>query len=334
MRSRIAVIALALSGLSLCIPLAFAQEAQKAFTLSMRSSAGILYGQAEEYVYYQDFATDYKVSELDWPFEPLAYIGQGLDFGSKSGIFASLDVKEALPGVVGSMTDSDYLNFDGQRTHFSESDSYAERMIAAELRAGYELPGSGPFRFAAYLGFSYLDFKWSARDGYYQYPTSGSTGSYPAWSASETKTPIYGTSILYEAAYLSAYLGARASYALEKGLSLGAYCSFSPIAFAYTADNHELRQLNFYSTLKSGYLAEPGLSIEYALKPGARLSLSASYKAIWNLKGDLSAVNQGTSSTSSYYNYYAGPDSSSTSKGDSGAAISMLDVGLSFTMAY
>jgi outer membrane protease len=332
-------------GLIFCAVLASAQDVEKAFTISTRSTAGLLCGQAEEYVYNQDWATDYKNSELDWPFEPLFYVGEGIDLSTTMGLFASLDVKEGLPGKTGEMTDSDYLNGDGARTNFSQSDSDTERMVIVDLKLGYNLPFDFPVKVGAYVGFSYMDIKWSAQDGYYQYPTSGQmygwyndgtpyNGTYADWSADETKTPIYGTSILYETAYLEGSLGFRASYILVRNLSVGGFFSFSPVVYCYTEDNHELREVNFYSTLKNGLSVEPGLSISYTIKPGASLSLSASYKTVWNLKGDLTEVNQGSTSTSSYSNYYAGPDSSSTGANDSSAAISMLDASLSFTMAY
>lgn len=326
---------LVLIAILVCASLASAQNAQKAFTISTRSSAGFLYGQAEEFVYYQYASPDYKVSELDWPFKPLFYVGEGIDLSTKIGIFASLNVKEGLSGKTGTMTDSDYLNGDGARTNFSESDCYTERLIIVDAKAGYELPLASPLKVGVYLGFSYMDFKWSARDGYYQYPSYQYTdGSYPVWTSDETKTPIYGTSLLYETAYLEGCLGLRTSYPLAQGLTIGGFFSFSPVVYCYTEDNHELREINFYSTLENGFSVEPGLSIAYTLKPGASLSLSASYRTVWNLKGDLTEVKQGTSSTSSSYNYYAGPDSTSTSADDSGAAISMLDASLSFRLAY
>lgn len=327
-------LALVVVGLLFCAVLASAQDTEKAFTISTRSTAGLLCGQAEEYVYDQSYLANYKVSELDWPFAPLFYVGEGIDLSTKIGLFASLDVKEGLPGKTGDMTDSDYLNGDGNRTLFSESDCYSERLIIVDAKAGYNLPLDSLFKVGAYIGFSYMDFKLSARDGYSQYPDQNSDGSYPAWTSDLTKTPIYGTGILYETAYLSGLIGLRASYPVAQKLSVGGFFSFSPMVYCYTTDNHELREINFYSTLENGFSVEPGLSITYTLKPGASLSLSASYKTVWNLKGDITSVNQGSTSTSSYYNYYAGPDSSSTGTNDSGAAISMLDASLSFTMAY
>jgi outer membrane protease len=323
-----------------------ADDTQKAFSLSTTTSCGLLYGQANEYVYNQYVSTDYKNSELTWPFEPLLFVGAGLKLDTKMGLVASLDVRQGLAGKTGTMTDSDFLNGDGVRTHFSQSDSYTERAILLDLKVGYDLPMTDKaWMFGFYGGFSYMDFKWSARDGYYQYPTTGSeyywdsygnlvAGTYTPWSSGETKTPIYGTGILYEEAYLLGLFGVHVGYKLGGGFSLGAACSVAPLALCYTEDNHELRQIDFYSKLTGGFMIEPCLSVEYAIKPGASLRLDLAYRSISGLKGDITSVQQGTSSTSSNYNYFAGPDSASTGTGDSGAFISMLDASLSFHLAF
>ena len=120
-----------------------------------------------------------------------------------------------------------------------------------------------------------MDFKWSARDGYYQYPTSGDSyywdtngnyhpGTYAPWSADETKTPIYGTGIIYETAYLGAAIGLRARYALPGGFSIDASFAFTPLLSCYAEDNHVLRQVDFYSTLSGGFMVEPRVAVEWA----------------------------------------------------------------------
>jgi plasminogen activator len=322
------------------------QDAVPAFTLSTTTSVGLLDGMAYEEVYNQAVSTNYKNSELTWPFEPLFYVGAGLSLDTRSGFFATLDLREGLDGKTGSMTDSDFLNGDGVKTNFSQSDCYTERAILLDLKVGYDYPLGSGFKIGFYGGFSYMDFKWSARDGYYQYPTSGSgyyIGSngvvqdpnpYNPWSPGETKTPLYGIGILYEQAYLTGSLGLRASYRVLDRLTLAASFSFSPLTYCYTEDNHVFRTVDFYSTLSGGIMLEPGISAEYAIKPGASLKLAVSYRTIYNLIGDITQVDQGTTSTSSGGNYYAGPDSTSTGTNGSGASISMLDASLVFRLVF
>jgi outer membrane protease len=323
---------------------AIGEAAPKDIRISTATTAGILYGSSRELVYNQHLSANYKNSELIWPLEPLFYAGAGLALQTGSGIFASLDLRQGFAGKNGAMTDSDFLNGDGVRTHFSQSDGYVERALLLDLKLGYDFRLASPIKLRAYAGFSYMDFKWSARDGYYQYPDSGSDyyydgsgfhpGTYTPWSASETKTPIYGTGILYEQAYLLGSLGLGASYSLLPGLVASASFSFSPLAFCYTEDNHELRLVDFYSKLSGGLMLEPGLGLEYSLRPGASLRLDLAWLWLGNLKGDIIQVDQGTTSTSSGGNYFAGPDSASLGKNDSGAALSMLDASLMFKLAF
>jgi outer membrane protease len=314
----------------------FGQSAQ-AFTLSTTTSSGVLYGESFDYVYNQNVSTNYKNSELDWPFQPVFYTGEHLSLTTGIGVFATLDVKEGLPGNGGTMTDSDFLNGNGVRTHYSQSESYMERAVLADLAIGYDLP-IGAFTFGASVSFSYMDFKWSARDGYYQYPTSGydyyfnSSGFVPGtdtpWSASETKTPLYGTGILNEQTYLIGSAGLQASWRILDSLSLSASFSYAPLAYCFTADNHELRLINFYSTLSNGFMIEPRLDVTYVVAPHASIALSVDYRQLFNLIGNATEVNQGTTSTGSDGNYYAGPDSAATFTNGEGASLWMFDAGL------
>ena len=338
-------------GVVLCVLLvllprfAICQDAGKAFSISTSVSAGILFGQSFEEVYNQYLSKDYKNSELIWPMMPLYYSGAGLALTIRNGVFATLDIKQGFSGKTGLMTDSDFLNGDGVRTHFSQSDGYTERSLLLDLKVGYNLPSRTTLSLGFFGGFSYMDFKWSARDGYYQYPTSGSDyywdssgifhpGTDTPWSAGQTKTPLYGTGILDEQAYLIGSLGFKASYRLLESLSLGASFSIAPLAYCYTEDNHEFRLVDFYSRLSGGFMIEPGLSVDCSIKPGASLKLLVNYRQLSNLKGDITQVDQGTTSTSSGGNFYAGPVSSSTSTGGSGASIWMLDASLVFRLAF
>ncbi len=335
------IAALVCAAITLLPAAAFGQDAPP-ITLSATTSAGIIYGEAFEYVYNQAVSANYKNSELDWTLQPLFYTEESLSLATAIGIEAHVDVKQGIPGNAGTMTDSDFLNGNGVRTHYSQSESYAERALLLDATVGYDLPIGETVVVVPYLGFSYMDFKWSARDGYYQYPTSGyeysfSTtgalvyGTLNPWSASETETPLYGAGILYEQTYLIGSAGVRASLRLDR-LTVGASFAFSPLTYCYDMDNHLLRQITFTSTLTGGMTIEPALSLQYAFTQRASLTLSVDYRQIFNLLGDATEVNQGTTATGSDGNYYAGPDSASTFTKGSGAAVWMLDASLLFRL--
>ncbi len=330
--------------LALASPSSVADPLTPSISVATGSTTGAFYGLAREYVYDQTLKTDYKVSELDWPFQPLVFAGAAVSFDSAVGLFATLQARQGFSGKAGKMTDSDYLNGDGIRTHFSQSDSYVERANLLDLQAGWSFLALGGLRLAAFGSLSYMDFKWSARDGYYQYPTTGSPyvvpssgaptpGTFPAWSTSETETPLYGTGIAYEAAYLGAAVGLSTRYMAAGRFSIDASLAFTPLLYCYAEDNHFLRQLDFYSSLSRGFMIEPRVAFRYSLLPSTTLKLDVGYRYAWGLKGSITQISTGASDLSTSYPTIAGPDSAFTAANDSGADLSFLDAGLSLSVS-
>jgi outer membrane protease len=301
--------------------------AEDALSVSVGARVGAFYGVGNEYVYAPSISSNYMISRLVWPLAPMMYSGAALSV-EVAGFFATLDVRQGFAGVAGTMTDSDFLNGDGVRTHFSQSDSYAERANLLDLRAGWDFYRTDSLRVGAFGAFSYMDLKWSARDGYYQYPPPQSSPPYPPWSSSETKVPLYGTDIIYETAYAGGSIGVRVRWGFADAFALDGSFAFTPILGCSTEDNHLERQLDFYSRLSGGLMIEPRLAVTYTFLSRARLRLEVGYRYAWNLKGDLTSVNTGTSDYSTSYPYAAGPNSSSTETGASGADFSALDAGL------
>lgn len=328
---------------ALCIPVSPARAEDSVPEISFTTGArfGALYGLASEFVYNQALSTNYVNSELDWALEPMFFSGAAMSLESAVGIFVTLDVRQGFAGKAGTMTDSDFLNGDGRRTHFSQSDSYAERANLVDLRVGWDFLRSGALRIGAFGAFSYMDLKWSARDGYYQYPTSGAPytmspftpGTYAPWSPGETKTPLYGTGILYETACVGGAFGVRARYAFRGGFSIDASFAFTPLLRCSTEDNHVFRGLDFYSTLSGGFMVEPRVAVEYSILPRATLRLEIGYRYSWGLKGDLTEVNTGATNVTTGNPFYAGPDSAFIGKNDSGASLSVLDASLGLSIS-
>jgi len=297
------------------------------FSISAGARFGAFYGVANEYVYDPAISAGYKISQLVWPLEPMIYSGAALSVDTAVGVFITLDVRQGFAGVAGTMTDSDFLNGDGVRTNYSQSDSYAERANLLDLRAGWDFYRTGSLSIGAFGAFSYMDLKWSARDGYYQYPPQANP-PYTPWSSSETKVPLYGTGIVYETAYGGGSIGLRVRWAFADAFSLDGSFAFTPILDCSTEDNHLLRQLDFYSSLSGGFMIEPRIAVTWTFLSRASLRLEVGYRYAWNLKGDLTSVNTGTSDFSTSYPYVAGPNSSSTETGASGADFSALDADL------
>lgn len=270
---------------------AFGQD----FTLTTGTSTGVILGMSKELVY----DAGYKVSELDWPLLPAVYLGAVVDLTTKVGFLASIELQTAIPGRNGTMTDSDFLNGDGVKTHYSQSDSYMERVIIVTAQAGWAIPlpsGGAVTQLAPFLGFEYMQFKWSARDGYLQYPPPSETAPpYTPWSLSTLKTPIYGTGIIYTQNYYIPMVGMKGTARLRDNLTMSLSLAFSPYVWCSDLDEHIFRSLDFYDNLRGGWMLEPWVSLTYRITPQATVTLDARYRHIANLLGDTYIVVTGTS---------------------------------------
>lgn len=244
-------------------------------------------GTAKEFVY----SNGYKLSELDWSLSPVLYYGSRLALNTAGGFEASLDIKSGFAGLSGSITDSDYLNLDGVKTHFSKHDCYTERALSIEARAGWPAI-STPRMTVAFLGFvDVLDYKWSARDGYLQYPPTGEASpNYTPWSESTIKTGVVGTGIIYEQSYFSLGLMLDARVMFSNLLSGTLAIGYSPITVCNDVDNHLFTGVDYYETMSGGYHLHAGASMNLDIKPDRHLVLGGSYRLIQGLVGNTKMV--------------------------------------------
>jgi outer membrane protease len=261
-------------------------------SFSVSATAGVFVGGATEVVLDQG----YKVSELDWPLLPVITSGLTLDLTTRVGFRAILALQKGFPGFDGSMTDSDYLNGDGVTTHFSQSDSYSEGMTILDARLGWSFRvatgGGREGEIFPFLSFQYLQLKWSAHDGYLQYPSEQSP-PYTPWSASETKVPVYGTGIIYEQDYYIPAIGLTGTIPLSSSVKLTLSFTFSPYLWCNDIDDHVFRLIDFYTYMRGGFLLQPQASMSFRLAPRIGFTVDALYRHISQLTGDSYAVGQG-----------------------------------------
>src|SRR5208337_2298533 len=203
-----------------------------------------------------------------WDLKPLIFTRAALALSTPGGFAASLDVRMGVPGKTGSMADSDWLNHDingdTAKTNYSLSDCFTERAILLDAQVGWQFELANWMTVQPFLGFGFMDFKWTARDGYYQYPTSGDPVHgipySPDWSPDEPRLPISGTSIIYQQTWFLPSVGVAAKLRFGKDFSGLISCAFSPIVFCNDLDNHEFKQLDFYEYMSGGPLLEPMIS--------------------------------------------------------------------------
>jgi len=117
---------------------------------------------------------------------PLVFTGSALQASLPSGLRACLEVRSGVPGNTVRITDRDFLNYDGGVTHFSEHDCFTEGALLLDARIGWRFGLGERFAIEPFAGVSVMRFKWTARDGYLQYPSEPYPGPYTPWNPEMT----------------------------------------------------------------------------------------------------------------------------------------------------
>jgi outer membrane protease len=320
----LAAIAVALSA----APPAHAQDV----TITGSTGAGVILGLAKEFVY----SGSYVVSELDWPLLPAIAVNGTIDLATKIGFVASVEAQVAVPMASGTMTDSDFLNGDGVKTHYSQSSGNVASAFLLTTRAGWAIPlntGYAITQLVPFIEFEYMQFKWTASGGYLQYPPEPYPGPYTPWSASEAKVPMYGTGIVYTQNYFIPAIGVKGSFRLTQSLTMDASFAFAPYLWCFDTDEHIFRLTTFYDDLHGGFMIEPRLATTLRITPAATLTLDALYRHISGLVGDTWAVGMGATGFPTVSQFPPGVQSS-TSVNGAGASLDAvsISVNLSFTL--
>jgi outer membrane protease len=317
--TRLSIRALRTAALACAILFGFdrAASAQHIFSdtvVSLEATTGFISGGASEFVY----DSGYKMSELDWASRPLVYWGLAVNLDSPSGFYTRLALKAGFSGKTGYMTDSDWQNWDGVKTNFSQSDSYTDQAFMLNFTAGYDFQVSDSLTLGPFFELGYLNFEWSARDGFLQYPSEiYPSGVYAPYTPISANTPIVyitGIGIVYQQSCFYPGLGVRAVFRPTDRWRLSAAFVVSPAASMTTTDNHVARSLVFSSSMSGGLVLEPRVAAEYQLSRAMKLGLEVTYLSIQNLTGDLTQTDQ-------YGTSYTDP-------GGSGASFEALEAGI------
>jgi outer membrane protease len=240
----------------------------------------------------------YTVSELDWPVLPAFSAGARVDIGERSGLLAAVEIQLGIPANAGTMSDSDFLNGDGVKTHYSQADGNLETAVLLSVQTGwgvaFYIPGGGSGTLEPFVAFELMRLEWTAQNGYLQYPPETSAPFTP-WSPSTPQTPVYGTGIIYSQSYLIPEAGVKGSFPLTGALTMTASFAVSPYMWCFDKDSHLFRQLDFYASMHGGLLLEPRLSATYRISAGTAVSLDVLYRHIAQLTGDASVEGTGAS---------------------------------------
>jgi outer membrane protease len=256
-----------------------------ALDVSFAFDSGLLTGTASEYAYEGDKC----ISRLDWQDRAvpvLSFSGRAVLFGA----FIQLGMSTAVPAQSGIMEDYDFLVADSDEPSlYSKHSAYLDKYFDSSVTLGYDLRIS-VWRFTPSAGFAYRNRKWTAQDGFLQYPESG------LWTGEEPKLEVYGPVISYEQAVWFPFITLEAGYVLKERFLFSAGCSLYPAMRGDTIDNHLLRNVQFYDTMREGfgYSINIGFQYNFGGKERIALKVRAGYEKM-DLKGNTAMRETGVS---------------------------------------
>ena len=290
--------------------------------VSLSAGAGLLYGQAEEIVYYAPDAPDTYLSQLLWDLKPLVYYGGSISVlparpEHSWGLYAEFSIKQGIPMPTGIMEDRDWMAANYGLSHYSQHDTETVRATLADLRLGVSMPlPLERLSIRLFTEFAFMDFYWDSQDGYLQYAQRIQGDVYGNWNESLPKEPFSGPAISYAQQWVTLAPGFILSVAAARFLVIDAGCSLTPLIMSSVEDNHWVRELRFNDHLWGGLLVEPRAALQFQFTPSVGLSCMVSWRFITDSRGDTISWNT------------AEDDYRGISPGAAGAGYQVLDAGL------
>jgi outer membrane protease len=254
-----------------------------AFEATFETSIAIKNALAQEYAY----KDEKLISRLDWQNQSIPVFSCTAQ-AELFNFIVRTKIDTAIPSKNGVMEDYDFLiENTADPSQYSNHDAYIDKDFTATSEIGYGFRFSG-WEILPALGFSYINRKWTAQDGYMQYPVYG------IWTGNEQKQHISGTVISYEQAVWFPFLSLTVGYTFKNrfGFSLSGYMTF--FIQSETIDTHFLRLLRFYDTMENGAAWGVSLKLYYFIsQKQLAFFIGGGYSAISNLTGNTSSSNIG-----------------------------------------
>lgn len=248
-------------------------------SFGVQASFGYLTGQAKEHVYDYDGVRGARrqLSRLDWDLE-------GILMGGVNGTLRVADRLTFNAGFWipltegdGQMEDYDWENVHSSRnTHYSLSDVDVTEGYIFDLNMAFDVFRNDWFTGRIYAGYKQDGWVWEDHGIYLLYPEYGYVPYY-----------LHGEhTIRYEQEISMPYIGASADL-VWGGLTLSAYCSYSPLVYAKDWDDHLSRGLHFEEEFEHGDMFAAGVSARYAFENGFFVSAAVDYQVIDRIIGDM-----------------------------------------------
>ncbi|MDR2596228.1 MAG: omptin family outer membrane protease [Treponema sp.] len=262
----------------------FSQETgNNRYTFSVSPQAGLIYGQAFEYVYPNPIQRETKAelySELKWDMKSVYYVGLQLDFKPADimrGIdfFSSLSFKAGFPKDSGIMEDRDWMfQENSDLTRISRHINKTNSFFALDAAAGVSIPIKSIICVKSFLSGSWMHFSFTGRDGYYYYidynpPREG---------------PLNGNVINYRQNWLLIAAGLEIETNVLYPFTVDLSFQISPFTYCNAMDEHILTKNINNDITSMGLFFEPKINIALNINRIA-FSFDIAYRRIGKTRG-------------------------------------------------
>jgi plasminogen activator len=221
-------------------------------SISFEFQIGFVAGQTSEYV----FENDKCISRLDWDENYSPYIKFDVQVLAWN-YFISTAITSLIPDKSGSMQDYDFLNSGSTSpSHYSKHDAYLDKHIIVFAGTGYIFKIFNNLTLSPVVGIEYQNRKWTAQDGYLQYPVYGSV-----WTGAEQKQSVNGPVISYEQMFYYPHAGMEIIYMMNQMFDISCEGAYYPKIHVETIDNHFLRSVSFYDIMNNGFGYKVGIGL-------------------------------------------------------------------------
>jgi len=314
-----------------CAQIAAAQEEQteekqpRSYTFSTWTSFGLFYGQAEEIVYPSPNHKAELLSELLWDMKPVFYYGFSLDFSrvrpwEKWGFFATLSLKNGIPGKSGEMEDKDWDSIENNAlTHYSVHDNVTNTLFFFDVSAGFSFPFNQFLILKTFVTMSYMRFSFTGQYGHGTYARQiGGNGSGIYASMDDNPTYVSFSNwekvINYSQNWLSVAPGIAAGFYYSRFYYEWSL-SVSPLVSCTGVDEHITTSAQYKDYMRGGLFVEHGSHFSFIASRRLEFSLDFSWRYTGGARGETWMSSPIGTATS-------------TQEGKAGAGLSLSNFGL------
>jgi outer membrane protease len=267
-----------------CAPFAAAQD-ENSYAISSWTSFGTFLGHTEEIVYPPSGYKAKFLSQLLWDIKPVFYYGLSLDFSrarqkEKWGFFATLSLKNGIPGKSGKIEDRDWQSKEsGALTDYSVHDNFTNELFIFDASAGLSFPFSqNQFLLKTYVGMTYMRFSFTAQYGHGTYSMDEQPYD---WPFAEWEKVIN-----YPQTWLTVAPGIALGYYFDRFYA-ELFFNISPLVSCADVDEHLTTRPPkvFKDYMRGGIFIEPGGHFSFIAGRQLEFSLDFSWRYMSGARG-------------------------------------------------